>query len=54
MNEKVSRMVHDDRFLPILIAAVLLAIFISLLIWGNFNLPKGSLPPRPYAWPYTY
>jgi hypothetical protein len=51
----LSRMVHDERFWPAVVAIVLLGTFIGLVIWAGFygQANPESLKSYPFA-PYTY
>jgi len=51
----ISRIVHDERFWPAVVAIVLLGIFIGLVIWAGFygQANPELLKTSPFV-PYTY
>ena len=51
----LSRIVHDERFWPAVVAIALLGTFIGLVIWAGIygQANPESLKAYPFA-PYTY
>jgi len=51
----VSRITHDERFWPAVVAIALLGTFIGLVIWAGYygQTNPDSLKTYPFA-PYTY
>jgi len=52
---QTSRIVHDERFWPAIVAIALLGTFVGLVIWAGFygEAHPEALPSYPFA-PYTY
>ena len=50
---RLEHMVHDERFWPIVVTIVLLAILIGVAIWAGLSGGGEYRQPGPY-YPYTY
>jgi len=51
---RFEHMVHDERFWPIVVTLLLLAILVGIAIWAGLTGGGGELrQPGPY-YPYTY
>ena len=55
MALRMDHMIHDERFLPLLIAAILLGAFIAVIIWVMLTggTPNTQIPMRTFS-PYIY
>lgn len=55
MSLKFGRIVHDERFWPIVVAIGLIAVFIALVIWAGLygRTGPGEIPMYPFS-PYGF
>jgi hypothetical protein len=54
MAVKLEHVVRDERFWPIVVTLLLLALLVGVAIWAGLSGGNGGVqPPRPY-YPFTY